>query len=48
MILCPDAETLGVNSRSDLAAAEAIFQTAARAAATPPSSATPDSSEDSQ
>ena len=33
MILCPEAETLGVNSRSDLAAAEAIFQTAARAAA---------------
>ena len=30
-VACDEAETLGVNSRSDLAAAEAIFQTRARA-----------------
>lgn len=30
---CPEAETLGVNDRADLAAAEAAFQTRARAAA---------------
>lgn len=30
---CPEAETLGVNSRADLAAAEAAFQARARAAA---------------
>lgn len=29
-ITCPEAETMGVNSRSDLAAAEATFQTRAR------------------
>lgn len=33
MISCPEAETLGVNSRADLAAAEATFQAAARQAA---------------
>jgi bifunctional UDP-N-acetylglucosamine pyrophosphorylase/glucosamine-1-phosphate N-acetyltransferase len=32
-ILCPEAETLGVNSRADLAAAEAAFQARARAEA---------------
>lgn len=32
-IVCPEAETLGVNSRADLAAAEAAFQARARAAA---------------
>jgi bifunctional UDP-N-acetylglucosamine pyrophosphorylase / glucosamine-1-phosphate N-acetyltransferase len=32
-ITCPEAETLGVNSRADLAAAEAAFQAGARAAA---------------
>ncbi len=32
-ISCPEAETMGVNSRADLAAAEAIFQAAARVAA---------------
>lgn len=32
-IACPEAETLGVNSRSDLAAAEAAFQARAREAA---------------
>ena len=31
--LCPEAETLGVNDRADLAAAEAVFQDRARAAA---------------
>lgn len=33
VVTCPEAETLGVNSRTDLAAAEAIFQRAARAEA---------------
>ncbi len=32
-ITCPEAETLGVNSRADLAAAEAAFQARARTAA---------------
>jgi bifunctional UDP-N-acetylglucosamine pyrophosphorylase/glucosamine-1-phosphate N-acetyltransferase len=32
-ITCPETETLGVNSRADLAAAEAAFQARARAAA---------------
>jgi bifunctional UDP-N-acetylglucosamine pyrophosphorylase/glucosamine-1-phosphate N-acetyltransferase len=32
-IACPEAETLGVNSRADLAAAEAAFQSRARAEA---------------
>ena len=32
-IACPEAETLGINSRTDLAAAEAAFQTRARLAA---------------
>jgi bifunctional UDP-N-acetylglucosamine pyrophosphorylase / glucosamine-1-phosphate N-acetyltransferase len=32
-ITCPESETLGVNSRADLAAAEAAFQARARAAA---------------
>jgi bifunctional UDP-N-acetylglucosamine pyrophosphorylase / glucosamine-1-phosphate N-acetyltransferase len=32
-IACPEAETMGVNSRADLARAEALFQTRARAAA---------------
>ncbi len=32
-VACPEAETLGVNSRADLAAAEAAFQAAKRAAA---------------
>lgn len=31
VVTCPEAETLGVNSRADLAAAEAAFQAAARA-----------------
>ena len=31
--LCPESETLGVNDRADLAAAEAVFQARARAAA---------------
>ena len=33
VITCPEAETLGVNSRADLARAEAAFQASARAAA---------------
>ena len=33
VVTCPEAETLGVNSRADLAAAEAAFQARARAAA---------------
>ncbi|MBA3326297.1 MAG: bifunctional UDP-N-acetylglucosamine diphosphorylase/glucosamine-1-phosphate N-acetyltransferase GlmU, partial [Rhodobacteraceae bacterium] len=33
VITCPEAETLGVNSRADLAAAEAAFQSRARAEA---------------
>ena len=33
VITCPEAETLGVNSRADLAAAEAAFQARARAEA---------------
>ncbi len=33
VVECPEAETLGVNSRADLAAAEAAFQALARAAA---------------
>ncbi len=33
VISCPEAETLGINSRADLAAAEAAFQARARAAA---------------
>lgn len=33
VIACPEAETLGVNSRADLAAAEAAFQARARAEA---------------
>ena len=33
VVTCPEAETLGVNSRADLAAAEAAFQAAARAEA---------------
>lgn len=33
VIVCPEAETLGVNSRADLAAAEAAFQARARAEA---------------
>jgi bifunctional UDP-N-acetylglucosamine pyrophosphorylase/glucosamine-1-phosphate N-acetyltransferase len=32
-VTCPEAETLGINSRADLASAEATFQAAARAAA---------------
>lgn len=32
-ISCPEAETMGINSRADLAAAEAAFQATARAAA---------------
>ena len=32
-VLCPEAETLGINTRAELAAAEAAFQTRARAAA---------------
>jgi len=30
-VACPEAETLGINSRADLAAADAVFQTRARA-----------------
>ncbi|MEM9708653.1 MAG: bifunctional UDP-N-acetylglucosamine diphosphorylase/glucosamine-1-phosphate N-acetyltransferase GlmU [Pseudomonadota bacterium] len=33
VVTCDEAETLGVNSRADLAAAEAVFQAEARAAA---------------
>jgi bifunctional UDP-N-acetylglucosamine pyrophosphorylase/glucosamine-1-phosphate N-acetyltransferase len=33
VVTCPEAETLGVNTRADLAAAEAAFQARARAAA---------------
>lgn len=33
VVQCPEAETLGVNSRADLAQAEAVFQARARAAA---------------
>jgi bifunctional UDP-N-acetylglucosamine pyrophosphorylase / glucosamine-1-phosphate N-acetyltransferase len=33
VITCPEAETLGINSRADLAAAEAAYQARARAAA---------------
>ena len=33
VVTCPEAETLGINSRADLAAAEAIFQATARAEA---------------
>ena len=33
VVTCPEAETMGVNTRADLAAAEAAFQTAARTAA---------------
>lgn len=33
VVQCPEAETMGCDSRSDLAAAEAIFQTARRSAA---------------
>ncbi|PKP74208.1 MAG: bifunctional N-acetylglucosamine-1-phosphate uridyltransferase/glucosamine-1-phosphate acetyltransferase [Alphaproteobacteria bacterium HGW-Alphaproteobacteria-6] len=33
VVTCPEAETLGVNSRADLAAAEAAFQARARAGA---------------
>ena len=33
VVTCPEAETLGVNTRADLAAAEAAFQVRARAAA---------------
>jgi bifunctional UDP-N-acetylglucosamine pyrophosphorylase/glucosamine-1-phosphate N-acetyltransferase len=33
VVVCAEAETLGINSRADLAAAEATFQAAARAAA---------------
>ncbi len=32
-VTCPEAETMGINSRADLAAAEAVFQTRARAKA---------------
>jgi bifunctional UDP-N-acetylglucosamine pyrophosphorylase/glucosamine-1-phosphate N-acetyltransferase len=32
-VTCPEAETLGINTRAELAAAEAIFQTRARAQA---------------
>ncbi|PZX17649.1 UDP-N-acetylglucosamine pyrophosphorylase /glucosamine-1-phosphate N-acetyltransferase [Palleronia aestuarii] len=32
-VTCPEAETLGINTRAELAAAEAAFQTAARARA---------------
>ena len=32
-VTCPEAETLGVNTRAELAAAEAAFQARARAAA---------------
>ncbi|HMO07223.1 MAG TPA: bifunctional UDP-N-acetylglucosamine diphosphorylase/glucosamine-1-phosphate N-acetyltransferase GlmU [Paracoccaceae bacterium] len=33
VVRCPEAETLGINTRAELAAAEAIFQARARAAA---------------
>ena len=33
VVLCPEAETLGINTRAELAAAEAAFQARARAAA---------------
>ncbi|MFN3955560.1 MAG: bifunctional UDP-N-acetylglucosamine diphosphorylase/glucosamine-1-phosphate N-acetyltransferase GlmU [Pararhodobacter sp.] len=33
MVICPEAETLGINTRAELAAAEAIFQAGARAEA---------------
>jgi bifunctional UDP-N-acetylglucosamine pyrophosphorylase / glucosamine-1-phosphate N-acetyltransferase len=33
VVTCPEAETLGINSRADLAAAEAAFQVRARAGA---------------
>jgi bifunctional UDP-N-acetylglucosamine pyrophosphorylase/glucosamine-1-phosphate N-acetyltransferase len=33
VVTCPEAETLGINSRADLASAESTFQAAARAAA---------------
>jgi bifunctional UDP-N-acetylglucosamine pyrophosphorylase/glucosamine-1-phosphate N-acetyltransferase len=33
VVTCPQAETLGINSRAELAAADALFQQAARAAA---------------
>lgn len=33
VVTCPEAETLGINTRADLAAAEAIFQARARAEA---------------
>lgn len=33
LVVCPEAETLGINTRAELAAAEAAFQTRARAAA---------------
>ncbi|MCR8826439.1 bifunctional UDP-N-acetylglucosamine diphosphorylase/glucosamine-1-phosphate N-acetyltransferase GlmU [Pseudosulfitobacter koreensis] len=33
VVTCPEAETLGVNSRAELAAADALFQQTARAAA---------------
>ncbi|GMG81394.1 bifunctional UDP-N-acetylglucosamine diphosphorylase/glucosamine-1-phosphate N-acetyltransferase GlmU [Paralimibaculum aggregatum] len=33
LVLCPEAETLGINDRAGLAAAEAVFQAGARAAA---------------
>ena len=32
VVTCPEAETMGINSRADLAAAEAVFQARARAA----------------
>ncbi|MEM8787826.1 MAG: bifunctional UDP-N-acetylglucosamine diphosphorylase/glucosamine-1-phosphate N-acetyltransferase GlmU [Pseudomonadota bacterium] len=33
VVACPEAETLGINTRADLAAAEAVFQAGARRAA---------------
>ncbi|MBT8414069.1 MAG: bifunctional UDP-N-acetylglucosamine diphosphorylase/glucosamine-1-phosphate N-acetyltransferase GlmU, partial [Boseongicola sp.] len=33
VVTCPEAETLGINTRADLAAAEAVFQTNARQSA---------------
>lgn len=33
LVLCPEAETLGINTRTELAAAEALFQTRMRAEA---------------
>ncbi|MDZ4135771.1 MAG: bifunctional UDP-N-acetylglucosamine diphosphorylase/glucosamine-1-phosphate N-acetyltransferase GlmU [Paracoccaceae bacterium] len=33
VVLCPEAETLGINTRAELARAEALFQATARAAA---------------